>query len=38
MAADMMFRALAQPSVKLPSMKIVGEFMRGQTTGPAPAL
>jgi DNA-binding LacI/PurR family transcriptional regulator len=32
MAADMMFRALAQPGGKIPSIKLIGEFIRGDST------
>ncbi len=38
MAAEMMFRALAQPGAQLPSMKLFGEFVRGDTIAPAPVL
>lgn len=38
MAADLMFRALASPGGKLPSIKLVGEFVRGESIAPAPAL
>jgi DNA-binding LacI/PurR family transcriptional regulator len=37
MAGDMMFRALAQPGGKVPSIKLVGEFVRGESTAEPPA-
>ena len=36
MAADMMFRALATPGGKLPSIRLLGEFVRGESIAPAP--